>query len=42
VRERFGFAGKSNDGAQIRRPLALALVLEGRSRGEAADQNGMA
>lgn len=35
------FAGKSNDGAQVRRVLALALVLEGRSRGEAAEQNGM-
>src|ERR1700710_2384453 len=35
------FAGKSNDGAQVRRLLALALVLEGRSRSEAAEQNGM-
>src|SRR5258708_20453581 len=35
------FAGKSNEGAQVRRLLALALVLEGRSRGEAAEQNGM-
>ena len=29
-------AGKSTDGAQVRRLLALALVLEGRSRAEAA------
>ena len=34
-------AGKSVDGAQVRRLLALALVLEGRSRGEAAAQSGM-
>lgn len=34
-------AGKSADGAQVRRLLALASVLEGRSRGEAAAQNGM-
>jgi transposase len=34
-------AGKSADGAQVRRLLALALVLEGRSRGEAAAQSGM-
>lgn len=34
-------AGKSPDGAQVRRLLALALVLEGRSRGEAAAQSGM-
>jgi transposase len=34
-------AGKSRDGAQVRRLLALAMVLEGRSRTEAAVQNGM-
>ena len=34
-------AGKSVDGAQVRRLLALASVLEGRSRGEAAAQSGM-
>ena len=35
------FASKCGDGAQVRRLLALALVLEGRSRIEAAKQNGM-
>src|SRR5664279_3283818 len=35
------FAGKSGDGAQVRRLLALALVLEGCSRTEAAEQSGM-
>lgn len=35
------FAGKTKDGAQVRRLLALALVLDGRPRTEAADQNGM-
>ena len=34
-------AGKCGDGAQVRRLLALALVLEGRSRKEAAEQSGM-
>jgi transposase len=34
-------AGRCPDGAQVRRMLALALVLEGRSRGEAAALNGM-
>lgn len=34
-------AGKCRDGAQVRRLLALALVLEGCSRTEAAKQNGM-
>jgi transposase len=34
-------ASKSVDGAQVRRLLALALVLEGRSRGEAAAHSGM-
>ena len=35
------FASKCGDGAQVRRVLAIALVLEGRSRAEAAVQNGM-
>jgi transposase len=34
-------ASKSHDGAQVRRLLALALVLEGCSRTEAAEQSGM-
>jgi len=34
-------ASKSRDAGQVRRLLALALVLEGRSRTEAADQAGM-
>jgi transposase len=34
-------AGKSDDGAQVRRLLALALVLDGCSRSEAAEQSGM-
>jgi transposase len=34
-------ASKASDGAQVRRLLALALVLEARSRKEAAEQNGM-
>jgi transposase len=34
-------AGKSRDGAQVRRLLALAMVLEGSPRTEAAQQNGM-
>jgi hypothetical protein len=36
-----GFARKCNDGTQVRRVLAIALVLDGRSRAEAAKQNGM-
>ena len=36
-----GLAGKSADGAEVRRLLALALVLEGRSRSASAAQNGM-
>jgi putative transposase len=36
-----GIAGRCSDGAQVRRLLALALVLDGRSRTEAAEQNGM-
>src|SRR4029077_3587904 len=35
------FASKCGDGAQVRRLLAIALVMEGRSRAEAAGQNGM-
>jgi transposase len=34
-------AAKSHDGAQVRRLLALAMVLEGASRASAASQNGM-
>ena len=34
-------SGRCVDGAQVRRLLALALVLEGRSRTEAARLNGM-
>lgn len=34
-------ASKSQDGAQVRRLLALALVLEGRCRSEAAALSGM-
>jgi len=34
-------AGRSRDGAQVRRLLALAMVLEGCSRAEAAERNGM-
>jgi transposase len=36
-----GFASKCGDGAQVRRFLAIALVLDGRSRAEAAELNGM-
>ena len=35
------FAGRCHDGAQVRRLLALALVLEGCPRTQAAEQNGM-
>jgi len=35
------FASRCGDGAQVRRLLAIALVLDGRSRAEAAGQNGM-
>ena len=35
------FAAKSGDGAQVRRLLAIALILEGRSRTEAAELSGM-
>jgi transposase len=34
-------ASKSRDGAQIRRLLALAMVLDGHPRGAAASSNGM-
>ena len=34
-------SAKCTDGAQVRRILALALVLEGRSRSQAATLNGM-
>jgi transposase len=34
-------AAKSRDGAQVRRLFALALVLEGTSRTEAAERSGM-
>jgi transposase len=35
------FAGKTEDGGQVRRLLGVALVLEGRARGEAAAGSGM-
>jgi hypothetical protein len=35
------FAAKSGDGPQVRRLLAIALVLEGYSRTEAAELSGM-
>jgi transposase-like protein len=35
------FAGKCRDPEQVRRLLAIALVLEGQSRTQAARQNGM-
>jgi transposase len=35
------FASKCGNGAQVRRLLAIALVLDGRSRAEAAELNGM-
>lgn len=47
IRDEFTAAGlrlasaRCTDGAQVRRILALALVLEGRSRREAATLNGM-
>lgn len=34
-------AAKCRDGARVRRMLAMAMVLEGRSRTEAAESNGM-
>lgn len=36
-----GLAARSHDGAQVRRLLALALILEGHSRHAAATQAGM-
>ena len=36
-----GVAAKSNDGAQVRRLLALALILEGHPREAAAERSGM-
>jgi len=36
-----GAASRCSDGAQVRRLLALALVLDGRSRSESAALNGM-
>jgi len=36
-----GLAGKTDNGAIVRRLLAMALVLEGHSREEAASLNGM-
>ena len=36
-----GLAAKSNDGAQVRRLLALALILEGHSHEAAASLSGM-
>jgi transposase len=36
-----GLSGRCSDGAQVRRLLALALVLDGRSRTEAAALSGM-
>ena len=36
-----GFAAKSGDGAQVRRLLAVALILEGHSREAAAERSGM-
>ena len=35
------FASKCCNPARVRRLLALGLVLDGRSRGEAAEQSGM-
>jgi transposase len=35
------FASKSRDGAQVRRLLALAFILEGSTRSEAAARTGM-
>ena len=36
-----GLAAKNKDGAQVRRLLALALILDGLSRTEAAERSGM-
>ena len=36
-----GLSGRCSDGAQVRRILAVAMVLDGRARTEAAELNGM-
>ena len=36
-----GLAGRTSDGSVVRRVLAVALVMEGHSRTEAAEWNGM-
>ena len=36
-----GIAAKSRDAAQVRRLLALAMVMDGHTRTEAAERNGM-
>ncbi len=36
-----GFAAKSRDGASVRRLLALAFILDGHTRTEAAERAGM-
>ncbi len=36
-----GLAAKATDGAQVRRLLALALILDGHSREAAAEKSGM-
>ena len=41
ARELRGLAAKSNDAPQVRRLLALALILEGLPRHEAAERSGM-
>src|ERR1700710_2609721 len=41
ARELRGLAAKSNDAPRVRRLLALALILEGRPRHEAAERSGM-
>jgi transposase len=41
ARELRGLAAKSDDAAQVRRLLALALIKEGQSRHEAAERAGM-
>ena len=41
ARELRGLAAKTDDAAQVRRLLALALIMEGQSRREAAERAGM-
>jgi transposase len=41
VEELRAVAAKTGDGAQVRRLLAIALILEGLPRSEAAEQSGM-